>query len=128
LIDELKKVQSITPDLHKVLIVAGIDHELTIITILVRNRGEILHITSLGTLDEHAVIIADHVLRVNLDQIAVVAGAHITLPFKGGRTIDGERGAVGGLHCPSSMIEKIKKVQKKVILICTFSNDCSGFF
>jgi len=88
------KVQSITPDLHKVLIVGGIDHKFAIITILVGYRIEILHFASLGTLNEYSIEIADHMFGINLDQIAVVAGSHIALPTEAGGAIDGKCGAV----------------------------------
>jgi uncharacterized membrane protein YoaT (DUF817 family) len=80
--------------LNEKLVLVGIDHEFTIIAILVINRLKILYITSLGTLDEHAVIITNHMLGVNLDQFAIVARAVIALPRKAGRAIDGESGAV----------------------------------
>jgi len=85
LIEVLRKVESIIPDLHKVLIVAGIDHELTIITIFARvfNRGEEHDLPRLAALDSNPTPAVRSRSTADLDQLAFFGHASVALPVEG---------------------------------------------
>jgi hypothetical protein len=130
LIEFLRNVQSIIPDLNKnLVVVGGIDHEFAIITILVINRVEKKNLASLGTLDGNSVPMAGNAGLAHFKKAAFFGAAVITLPFE---RVGGDNRY--GLHGENSVVLKLKKVKRRVLFgvkkskffdrfSCTFFND-----
>jgi hypothetical protein len=113
----------VVPDLHKVFVVVGINHKLTIITIFtgIFHRVEKQNFASIVAFNGNAVPILGNIGGANLHQAAFFGAAMIAFPLKGIGAVDRN-----DLHCSNIMVEELKKVQKKDDLACTFSNDFAG--